>query len=77
MTSTANHRNPNATHQPVWIDDGGRVTCAAHAGHYLASAIANHPTNTPTLVRTPLGTWEHIDLDTAAAYDVCCEGCEG
>jgi hypothetical protein len=64
----------NTTH---WSDDNGRITCSAHAGNYLTSAIQAKPKTKKH--RTPIGTWEKLDsLEVAmfmAEFGYCCETC--
>jgi hypothetical protein len=64
----------NTTH---WSDDNGRITCSAHAGNYLTSAIQAKPNAKKH--RTPMGTWEYMNIievaEFLAEFGVPCETC--
>jgi hypothetical protein len=52
----------------LWVGAGGSVTCDAHAGVYLKSAIENDPTATHH--ETPLDWWLEYSL-----RELPCETC--
>lgn len=74
------------TAHAVYLDNGGRCTCARHAGHELAASIAANPDARYHI--TPLGDWERfthqsvrdvLGLDTDAdvtKFYPTCEECE-
>jgi hypothetical protein len=70
--------NTNTTHPTYWSNDNGYTVCNEHAGNYLASAIKKKPNAIKH--KTPLGTWELLDEETAfwmfEEFGKCCELCE-
>jgi hypothetical protein len=59
----------------LFVDDGGRVVCSDHAGHYLKAALSQAPTAREHW--TPLGTWERVGISDAAKFNLACETCGG
>lgn len=57
----------------VWINENGLITCLAHGGHYLQSAVKN---GSGIEISTPLDHWVRFTLDEAAEHILACEECE-
>lgn len=59
----------SARAQQYWEDDNGGITCVAHAGNYLRSAIERDPlARTARSHRTPLGTYRRMTKTEVADF---------
>lgn len=56
----------------VWINENGLITCLAHGGHYLQSAVKN---GAGIEVPTPLDHWIRLTEREAAVHEFACEQC--
>lgn len=62
-----------STTYTVYIGLGGQTTCPTHAGHYLATQIAQRPRR---MIETPLDSWLGLTAPEAASEGITCEQCE-
>lgn len=58
----------------VWINEGGRIVCPDHGGHYLQTEIA---AGKGPHILTPLDDWLWHSPDTAEHHNFNCEDCGG
>lgn len=57
----------------VWINENGLITCLAHGGHYLQSAVKN---GSGIETSTPFDHWIRFTLDEATEHRLACEECQ-
>lgn len=56
----------------IWINAGGMITCYAHGGDYLQTAVRNG--EGPHII-TQLDDWMHFTAAEAAKNNHQCESC--
>lgn len=62
----------NTAARTVWINENGLITCLAHGGNYLQSAVKN---GSGIEISTPLDHWIRFTLDEATERRLACEEC--
>jgi len=59
----------------LYINQNGRIVCAAHGGYYLQTELERRPD--ADVVDTPLDNWLRLDDEDVDLENLGCEDCRG